>query len=100
MDAPVQRFQRRRTRRSSSSSKLLRSLLLSLGLCGLALSVVLVGWGLLRGNNRLVTIGACYPPASLASLLLRWVLLQRKERRKHTARRHRVERDLGDPVPS
>lgn len=100
MDAPVQRIRRRRTRRSSSSSKLLRSLLLSLGLCGLALSIILIGWGLLLGNHRLVVIGAWYPPLSLAALLLRWGLLLLKEYRKRAARRRRAERDLRSPVLS
>jgi hypothetical protein len=100
MDAPVERIRLRRTRRTSASSKVLRSLLLSLGLCGLALSVVLIGWGVLVGNRQLVAIGAWYPPASLLVLLLRWVLLQIKQRRTVATRRRRAEHAGRAPVPS
>lgn len=100
MDAPVERIRIRRARRTSASSKLLRSLLLSLGLCGLTLSVGLIGWGALVGNRRLVVIGAWYPPASLLALLLRWVLLQIKQRRAVATRRRRAGHAGCAPVPS
>jgi hypothetical protein len=60
-------------------------LLLSLGLCGLALSIVLLGWGLLTGNSRLLELGVWYPPLSLLALLLRWILLRIRKLRRREA---------------
>ncbi len=82
------RTRRRRTRRHGSS-KALRSVLLSVGLCSLALAPVLFILGLFFDERRLWVYTAAYMALATSALLLRWALLIVRRRRKMQERRRR-----------
>jgi hypothetical protein len=87
--------ERRRTsrrRRKLPSSKQLRLSLLAIGLCLIALSVVLLLGGAYLRNAGVMRIALLYAPAGLLCLALRAVLIWTKNRRKQHVREHRQQR--------
>lgn len=89
MQPPLIRTRQRRYRRHASS-KVFRSVLLSMGLGSLALAPVLCVCGVLLGSRRLLVYAAWYVAFAATVLSARWVLLAIRQRRKRVARRRRA----------